>query len=262
MRYTKPPVREVTLGIWFDALRTLNALDLHKLRSDWLEDFPAIEELAPFPSWDAPNGGYSFVDTQSKWPMPCCVFSSQFRDRQVLVQDDRFSLSWTFNSNAGSYPGFEKLYEDLASRFEQFCAEITSAGNPSPIVRRVTVEYSNHLIDLDSEFVANSVLQGKKINGKHSAGRDSVSLRKHYCATGDNGDIALLLMVQPDSHFGDEENPDEERDATRLTINTSAEVEKGQPPLERLRASHDAELNFFLSLFSDEMRASWGEQDA
>ncbi|HJQ47472.1 MAG TPA: hypothetical protein VJ870_14330 [Amycolatopsis sp.] len=252
-RFAKPPVTDVELTAWFDPIRTIKSLHLAPLKIAWASALPLVEENTPLAPWQP---GASFAFLEDGWPMPSCVFSSRSGERNVLIQDDRFSLTWSF-AKVLRYPGFAALRADFASRFDEFIQASADAENHDPHIRQITVDYENLLEGFNSDEVAKSVLLDEQIScaAAEAVRPGSAGFRKEY----DHDGTKILLgidPVSPDDYEGDagENTPW----ATLLSVHAQVGFEEGDWPADRIRDAHAAANRFFLSLFDDSLKAQWG----
>ncbi|GAB3136380.1 hypothetical protein GCM10027258_10480 [Amycolatopsis stemonae] len=267
--FARPPVSEVNLTFWFETIYTLSALHLSTLRNAWANELPRVEEKAPLAPWN-PTDSITFVD--DKWPMPACIFASKEREKQILIQADRFGLTWYFTPN-NRYPGFAELSQDFKKRFEEFTEALRESGNEDPALVRATIEYENYLDLFDSNIVSRRVVAGEQIT---EADQDVITegttaVRKHVCPTEKNSNITLLVGVDS-TRRGEgisfaasaldtaDKNDDGKAPATLLTISGRADLSKGDDPAERLQQAHDELYTLFTQLFDDSLKSSWGER--
>lgn len=261
LRFKSPPVKRVFQTIWFEQLETLRTLDLAEIRTKWFEEFPVLEELPPLPSWAADSISFALVGVDDRWPMPACVFASVERDRQVLVQQDRLSLSWRFDPDASNeYPGFAELSQSLSRYFEDFTYSIGKASNPQPNVERVEIAYINGLAGIDAEDVGRAILLDETIvptvSGRQA---DSVIISKHFCGTDENKDVTLQVTGREDPSDVSDDKHQHSRRGSQLGINGFANVEPEMQYEARLDDVHSAILHRFLLLVGDDLRKAWGE---
>jgi uncharacterized protein (TIGR04255 family) len=261
VRFDRPPVRAVTLGIWFEQISTLRTLDLHSLRTAWLSDFPVVEELAPLVPWVETEPHALAIPSYGSWPMPTCLFSNDLRDRQVLIHQDRFVLMWKFRHDHHpypAYPGFDTLFRELDSYLQSFQGALDAAGHGKLSVSRVSLEYTNVLTFVDAEQAALAILSGSPLQPSDGIrSRDTVSLRKHYCPR-DEKRVSLLLTAGEADNQADTQ---EGFPATELEISADAQVEPGESFMQVLEQAHEVTTEQFVSIIGDELLSRWGRQD-
>jgi len=272
--FSRPPISEVNLTIWFDPIRTLASLHLSSLRTAWSAEFPKVEEKAPLAPWNLADA-ITFVD--DKWPMPACIFAATEREKQILIQSDRFGLTWYFTSQ-NQYPGFKALSEDFNRRYRQFEAALQDSGNEEPELVRVTIEYENYLDLFDSNLVARRVVAGEQIlnsdRGVITGGTTAVRKNVHPSAendlnvtllvgvdsTGRGGGVSYASPEDVDPGVTQSAEDDSEGRATLLTISGRAKIDKGDDAFECMRRAHDASHALFLEIFDDSLKSSWGKK--
>jgi hypothetical protein len=246
----------VNLTVWFEPIHTLSTLDLAPLKLDWQNELPKIEEKGPYAPW-GPHDSISIIS--DKWPMPACIFATPEREKQVLIQNDRFSLTWYFNGES-PYPGFSALFDDFSSKYDRFEQALRDSENPDPHVLRATIEYENYLAGFDSNIVSSAVVDGRPIALKDriESSPGATAIRKHFCADEDNHQVTLMVGVDSTEPI-DSTDDEEVAAAVLLTISGQAEVDKDNYPLTRMQDSHYAVIRTFLSLFDESLKQAWGQ---
>lgn len=258
VRFEHPPVRRVVQTIWFEPMKTLRTLDLAELRLAWSNEFPVLEELAPLPGFMA-QGYDKIIGPEDRWPVPACIFSSSDRDRQILVQADRISVSWNFNTDDKPYPGFVALAGVLSKTLRDFVFTVKRNSNPSPSIKRAELEYINTLKDVDVMDAAEAVILDKKIEPSPIIrGDGSIQLIKHYCATEENLRVTTEVSVREVS--ASDEHHEGAGAETELRIFGYASISEESNHDDRLVDLHQVILNRFLQLAGDGIRKSWGGQ--
>lgn len=259
--FDAPPVRLAMLMLWFRPMRDLRTLDLAELRVNWRDLFPQVQEMPPFQPWTDETGDVEFLGEQ--WPMPACLFRSFEGDREILIQQDRFILTWEFDSADSKYPGFAELFDQMTTYFEEFNGAIERAGNERPTVARVGLQYKNTLEGVDPQDAAAAIVHGKQLEPTvERRDRDSVLLSKHYCPTEDNRRVTLQVSVSEESGGLDVASHDHTTHVTSLRITADTDLDAEDDALDRLRDVHDSAIEIFLGLAGPELRKIWGERHA
>lgn len=255
--FSNAPVHRVTLSILFDPINTISSLHLARLKIDWSEELPIVEERTPLAAWGS-STSFSFVD--NRWPMPACLFWSNDRQQQVLIQDDRFLLTWHFSDDS-KYPGFSRLIGDLASRYGAFVDVLRDTESPDPDVKQVSINYENYFPYVQSDSIVRQLVLGNKVSAvgnPETATAGSIAIRKRF-EPGDPPEISMELGIDPATPV----DADESKSLTSsvLQINGSADAKKNEDPVAGLRMVHAAIIGLFVSLFDDETKALWGERN-
>jgi len=261
LTFDAPPVRVAQLSLWFLPIRDLQTLDLAELRVKWRDLFPQVRERPPSQPWTGETEDVKFFDEQ--WPMPACLFRNFEGDREVLIQQDRFILTWRFDSAGSKYPGFANLFGQMTTYFEAFNEAIERTGNERPTVARVGLRYRNKIEGVDPQVAAEFLVLGKPLEPTiESRDRDSVRLSRHYCPTDDNRQVVLQVSVSEGSNRYEEASHEHTRKTTSLRIEsyTSLNAEKKEDAFDRLRDVHDSAIETFLALAGPELRKIWGER--
>ncbi|WP_326566929.1 TIGR04255 family protein [Amycolatopsis rhabdoformis] len=263
----RPPVTEVNLTFWFEPIYTLAALHLSSLRNLWADELPKVEEKAPLAPW-RPTDSITFVE--DKWPMPACIFASDEREKQVLIQSDRIGLTWYFTDKK-QYPGFAALSEDFLNRYGELVEALRGSGNDDPKLLRVTIDYENYLDLFDSNLVSKRLVAEEKISAsdRNVFSPGTTAVRKHVQIGADQSSLNLLIGVEPTRRgeglsFALAQPLDTPGDgvnaSTILALSARADLGKGDEPGERLNSAHEAINEIFAGLFDDSFKSSWGEK--
>jgi uncharacterized protein (TIGR04255 family) len=262
LHFDNPPLREVKLSLFFDAIRSLRTLHLGPLRAEWHDEYPKLSESAPLAPWQRPDppSVVEFIGTGSNWPVPFCWFTNLRGDRALQLQSDRFIVSWRFDPDSGRYPGFVELRRELAERFDRFSKVVEAAVGQQPDVRQVEVEYSNLIAGIRPEELALGVLTewqtrdlgiGRSIN--------YLGLRVRYYESADSPGVGVLVGVDPAEGL---DRPDETAEsASTLTLNADCQVAETDEYLAQISRCHDVIIMLFLRLTTSEMHEKWGARE-
>jgi uncharacterized protein (TIGR04255 family) len=259
--FDNPPLREVKLSLFFDAIRPLRTLHLAPLRAEWHDEYPKLSESAPLAPWQRPDppGVLEFIASGSNWPVPFCWFTNLRGDRALQLQSDRFIVSWRFDPDSGRYPGFVELRRELAERFDRFSKVVEAAVGQQPNVRQVEVEYSNLIADVRPEGLALGVLtewQARDVSFGRSI--DYLGLRVHYHESVVPPGVAVLVGVDPAEGLDRPDEDEAAESASTLTLEADCEVAETDEYLAQISRCHDVIIMLFLRLTTPEMHEKWG----
>lgn len=256
-RFARPPVREVELTILFEPLETLQTLTLAPLRVDWSEDYPKLSEVAPRPSsQERGRESVKFVPTEGSWPMPLCTFISTDGNRAIQVQNDMFGITWSFDAQSPTYPGFEALRQELCAKFTEFERLVGSALGIEVKVTEVSTSYLNHVEGMPAEDLCLGVLTGWTVEPRatQESSIDYAGIRVHHCASDNNQQTSLLIGVDTAVSEAEDDGP-----AATLRLQGERMTDSSKVVTESLSIVHDILLAKFLQLTTPEMRERWGE---
>ncbi|BCJ71658.1 hypothetical protein CS0771_12020 [Catellatospora sp. IY07-71] len=252
-RFDRPPVREVALTVQFDALQTMQTLTLAPLRVDWSPEYPKLSEVAPRSPLTRTGANVEFVSSEAPWPVPRCTFISADGNRAIEIQHDRFGVTWSFDSDAPSYPGFGALSAELAARFGQFEALINSSLGVDIQVNDVEIEYENHIEGIRAEELCFGILSGWAQSTATLAEPtlDYAGMRFHYCASPSNDNTAILVGV-------DTAESDGNGSASTLRLEVQRDTDSSKVFVESLSIAHEVLVRRFLEVTTPAMHSEWG----
>ncbi|MFI8860716.1 hypothetical protein ACIGW5_29615 [Streptomyces prasinus] len=258
LRFERPPVREVTLALMLQSMPELRTLHLAPLRVEWRPTYPVLREVAPLPPWRSSDSDSVELFTSGlSWPMGLCSFFTDAGDKKIRFQQDRFLLSWKFDGEEGGYPGFDALQVELLEKFAQFSKLAHEASDSHPVVKRVDLQYINHLPGVPSHKAMAGLLNGWSEQSDFPFRKpDYAGFRIHYNES--ELDSAVGVLIGVDSAVG-EASEGGYADASSLTLDAEAEVADGTDFTESLTSAHDVLTAAFLEVTSVAMRDEWGE---
>lgn len=254
--FEDPPVREVSLTIYFDSIRTMQTLTLAQLRVEWLEDYPKLSEVVPRLPWKESQN--SFVDMlagDANWPMPLCEFINAAGDKTIQIQNDRFGIVWRFDGPPDSYPGHQVLADELLSRFGSFERLVGERMELHVSVERVTVGYINYVDGMTPQRLAVGILTNwSKAVEDNAAIADRCALRIGYVQDDENVTAAVASNVRVDPCLALEgAGP-----AAALSLDATRQVNGSKELVAGLEETHAAIVKTFLEITTDEMKRQWG----
>lgn len=253
-RFKEPPVREVALTVFFDRIPTLQTINLARLRVNWMETYPNVNEVPPRPPFRGERSYAEFLGSNSSWPMPFTTFSDDFGDHVIQLQADRFGIVWSFAKYRRGYPGYERLSQELFSRFEEFQAEVSRELGIDTTVTDIDLEYTNEVENYSPEQLALGILTGWRDVPLTVNQADLAGLCLHYCDDLDIGDGALTISVETPSGT-------DRTDTCSLELNVTARVTDQRDVHLSMESAHDLLVNRFVSLLNDDLRRQWGLYD-
>lgn len=147
--FKDPPLVEVALGIQFDPLIGLDVLQMGRLWSAFLHDYPKHELhpmlAAQFETFERP------VLEELMFPLGLdsvparCWFLSSDETALVQVQADRFILNWRQKGGTGTYPRYEVMRQLLEQALMKFRAFLQAESLGDIIPNQCEVTYVNHM---------------------------------------------------------------------------------------------------------------------
>jgi uncharacterized protein (TIGR04255 family) len=262
--YAKPPVVEVACSIQFEPIDKLHTGRLGLLWEGYRDRYPLVEQqppLSPIREQFEPAPmrlGFSF----ETFPMPRVWFLKPDGTRLVQVQRDHFIVNWRKLDTDVEYPRYVSIRETLIEELAHFQAflERESLG---PI--RVVQTELTYVNQIDARAPDGSrkplsqivrVWSGDAAKGKLPRFEETSFHARYIMRDGDKPVGRLHISLEPQL-LGKDNTP-----AYALTV-----VARGAPAtpdvdgaLASLDRGHEAIVEGFTAITTDEMHAVWGRQ--
>lgn len=145
IKYSKPPVRSVSLTVYFapiDDLGVASAVELHRVFSD---DYAAIQQLAPtIRPRELPETN---PFENAIWPFPAVKQTNGRLNRSLIYQFDQLAIKWTFDNDAeeDNYPGYKTLSAELIDAATKFASAIDKTSDSIVQIQGAACRYENDL---------------------------------------------------------------------------------------------------------------------
>lgn len=250
LKFVSPPVRAVELTLFFRAV-ALKLTDLAPLAASLRKEFPNATErfqLAPW-EWEenAPDSMPAFVEGGS-FPFPWLTFSNE-EGKSISFQDDRLVLRWEFGGGR-DYPGYDRLVEQLAARFEEFKSHAEDKLGTGVEVLRARAEYDNEM----PVFAAWSV--SKQAHGVASSDLPRRPAEMRSANAG--GSYRFVTGAwRTKVEYAATSREDSEQLSLRATTVAQNET-LDELPFEALGEAHSHLLRCFTKLTTQEQHEMWG----
>ena len=147
--YTKPPVVEVVWSVQFAKLPWLTAAHTGLFWQLIQEAYPKCEEQPPIKRADEPEellqAPRVFPEILAKPPLCRQWFASESGNNIVQLQPDKFCINWRKVKPDDTYPRYDYMRKQFASRWKQFCEFAQSQSGEPPQVNLLEMTYVNHV---------------------------------------------------------------------------------------------------------------------
>lgn len=199
--YTDPPVVEVVLGIEFETVANLGAIQLGRLAERWKDRYPIaleMQPLAPAPSGLASQFDGLFVNVGA--PAIRLWVMTTDESRLVQVQRDRLILNWRRRPADRPYPRYDSLRPLFVEMYEDFQAFLIEGELAIPRPAVVEVSYVN---DIATEGMRPTpeILRGVSKYDHHLGAPAARRIVEEFSASGIS-DCEATLTVTTDSPAG------------------------------------------------------------
>ncbi|WP_141772516.1 hypothetical protein [Mycolicibacterium neoaurum] len=184
--------------------------------------------------------------------------------RTLSYQADQISLSWGADSDLPDlkYPGFEAIFSELTSRFDEFVEQVESMAEPV-VVHGVRCAYENYLEDIPGvDYIAQylSGFAGGVASNRRMDQSRYVGFRFNKDPDVSDDGSEINVAVQLDSRRGSVTTLDIEVYATPAH---NSPIDGGDPreaASQLMRDAHVALIDTFLESTSHDMQQSWGKR--
>ncbi|QKW11802.1 TIGR04255 family protein [Verrucosispora sp. NA02020] len=254
LRFEEPPVREVSLTVFFERVATLQSLNLAQLRVDWKDAYPKVSEVPPRPPLRGDTPMHQYLGGNSFWPMPLTAFTNARGDQTIELQNDRFGIVWRFHQGPKTYPGYDELSTELLLRFEDFRRAISNSLAQELNPTDSYVSYTNLIEGVLPESLAVGILTNWQTSLARLDPPELAGLRLHYCSPELEEDVALTIMVDPSF----DRDRDRDDPCASLELEGSISLDDSLAIDQSLAIAHDAVVKKFLELTSNDMKTKWG----
>jgi uncharacterized protein (TIGR04255 family) len=257
LEFADPPVVSVSLTVFFEPVESLQASHLSSLRERWKDHYPNLAELPPLRPRNR-GGNEAALVPLGAWPCPYVMFSSEDDQSSIAIQSDRFIRSWSFKADekaVATYPGFEKIREDLVQHFEHFKETLRAELDQNVVITGSECDYLNLL---DNEMPPEQLMVGvttkwaAPVDTTASSGITYGGVRLHLCDTDELEGCSVTLRLDVDS------------DGPMLGIESAFELADDDAvadvDLGGLDRAHEKLIETFLEYTSNEMQKNWGRQ--
>lgn len=247
VRFERPPVNHVHLTLHFELDADLQVSHLSSLRELWRNNYPRTRERAPLPRDE--SDAVRFMGRHSVWPFPYLSFQSG--DRSIVIESNKFALTWTFGDGADEYPTYANLRAELAARFDEFAATVAKEVEQAPRVTAAECQYYNQFADESLARVIGYVLTGGKVDLGSDADHADVDyqgFRRHVTANSNSRMVDVLIGVDA---------PDEPG-AVELFIEATHYVRDGEYELGGIDIAHDVLIDTFIDCTRPDQQERWG----
>ncbi|SDE64961.1 TIGR04255 family protein [Mycolicibacterium neoaurum] len=261
--FDDPPVQATLLTVYFEPITQFDLTFILPLQQLWAEAYPALNQTPPrnrppsMPEVDITSLG-------TNWPMPGTEQGDIASGRTLSYQADQISLSWGADSDLPDlkYPGFEAIFSELTSRFDEFVEQVESMAEPV-VVHGVRCAYENYLEDIPGvDYIAQylSGFAGGVASNRRMDQSRYVGFRFNKDPDVSDDGSEINVAVQLDSRRGSVTTLDIEVYATPAH---NSPIDGGDPreaASQLMRDAHVALIDTFLESTSHDMQQSWGKR--
>jgi uncharacterized protein (TIGR04255 family) len=262
--FANPPVVELVLGAQFSPMTKFTSghfgLFWHELGDEWTEasDAPLLDDQ--FEQFDQPRwGGMNGVQLRLE-PVRLpgrVMFGHRSGDRMIQIQPTRFHLNW--RKREGFYPSYRQLIGEFEETFDQFSVFAERTGMGKPLLNQWELTYidafpKGEYWQTQSDW--STILPGLfgqlfPTDGLNLV-LESRAAEWSYEMTPKRG---RLHITAHQGRFGEDK-----REALLLNMTTRGEIGKSGAATLRagLDVGHDAAMQVFLRVTSDDAKLRWG----
>ena len=253
IKYQSPPIDEIVCGIRFDSIKKLRSGHIGILWQKLRPDFPDIEDhilVHPAPREDLEN--------PDKLPLPRVWFIHKNENDLVQLQRNRFLHNWRKRLPEDEYPGYARVIDN----FEKYLSCLQAFLVEENLGSLVAQEYELTYIDL--------IPKGNGWENLRDLGRvfpNLLSLTRQSIFSTDIRNINWQTVLALPNDLGQLRVA--LRNGTRVSDNqqflhvefNAHSNQPYQPMRDWFDAAHDAVIELFSTLVSDEIQGKyWGRK--
>lgn len=254
VRFTQPPVREVSLTVLWDPLEGLLAADVGDLLSQLRSSYPKVSERPAMPPWtDIKFPSIQVLADNEVLPYSWWL-ADESNNRLVRFQFDRIICSWRHTPSGAAYPEYSRMRADLEYLLgvtnDWLSSKRPQAGDLAEQARQVQIDYIDQIdmapIDL--------------LRGIVTSWQELPVLPSHRVSSL----LGATLLVAADQPERDETTVKVESDGSDgslLTLISATDRDDNESYLTSLDRAHAHCHETFLSITSEHLQLKWGRVD-
>lgn len=264
MKFAKPPIDELVIGV---AFKRLDALRLPRLGRFWdrvASEFPKCEHMPPLLHSSEQSLG-SEIDGNSSLPGPMLprIWLVSEDDHSLLqIQADRFIENWRKRRADTAYPGFDVVFGNFVRHWGEYQAWAHAEGLGAIEITEVEMSYVNLFYE-GEEWTSASDISGiinwASTPAPYRAGADRLGFFGQYKLPTAGG--TLRVSLQQGVRTSTERTQDKQRVfVLNMTATAKAQTWDDQGE-DWFQAAHDDLRDFFASSLTVAATERWGARD-
>jgi uncharacterized protein (TIGR04255 family) len=254
--FSRPPVVEVVLGVEFQPLPRLGAVNLAKFTSRWEIAYPLLFEQMPLPPSPPPGAVFDAPQMMVNVGGPAVRIwrMSAAQDQLLQVQRDRLVLNWRRQDE--TYPHYDALKPIFSNAYEDLLAFVGEAADLGPIQpRSAEVTYVNRFgVEPDSTTALLTALAHPPVSSERNG--SPIAIRMNQLWDRSIGETAASLALDVDA------TPSVTNGAL-LTFSYREALSSDstrEDVLSAMDRGHEVVVLTFAEVTSTEMQRVWGRQ--
>lgn len=254
VRFTQPPVREVSLTVLWDPLEGLLAADVGDLLSELRPDYPKISEKPAMPPWN--NIKFPSIQVLAdNEVLPYSWWMANETDTMLVrFQFDRIVCSWRHTPSGTAYPEYSKMRADLEHLVQVvgrwLLNKPTQDLDLSEHVQQVQVDYINQ-VDMAPIDLLRGIINGWQEPSAKPSHHVALLL----------GATLLAESDQPEQNETTVKVDSDGSDGSILTLISAAQKAEHEDYMTSLDRAHEHCQRTFLSITSEQLQSKWGRVD-
>ncbi|MEX2151715.1 MAG: TIGR04255 family protein [Gemmatimonadaceae bacterium] len=265
--YEKPPVVEVACSIQFEPINELHAGRLGLLWGEYEDRYPRVEQQPPLSpireKFESKTRiGFSFEGAFPMFPMPRLWFLNTDGTRLIQVQRDHFIVNWRKLDTQAEYPRYQSIRDTLVEEFGRFRDFLKDEELALTPIVQTELTYVNHIDARQTDASRKPLSQivriwtGETPDGKLPQFEEASFNARYLMRDGDQPTGRLHINLEPQLYVRDN------APVYALTL-----IARGAPASSELEGAlafldkgHEAIVEGFTAITTDEMHAVWGRQ--
>ncbi|MFD9734273.1 TIGR04255 family protein [Umezawaea sp. NPDC059074] len=252
VRFTQPPVREVSLTVLFEPVSGVLAAHVGDLLSRLRPRYPKVAERSAMPPWNELNVPGIKIFSDGQTPPYCWWISNDSNDRLIRFQFDRLICSWRYTSGGNPYPDYHALLlelEELIGESSDWLQTKLPGVLLADRIVRVQIDYINRIDLQPADLLHGLITEWSHERGNTSFSDSSLVSAQWIVDDDSTADQQTTMKVDPDGV-----------DGSRLTLISTTDINVGEVYQDSFGRIHDRLEKLFLSATSEDMQQKWGRR--
>ena len=256
--YKRPPVVEVVCGVQFSGADGWGTPHFGRFWQQIETEYTQFEDRAPLPPLRLEPDMSIEQRVMTIPPLRRVFYIQPPGNFLIQLQQNRLLHNWRKMNESDEYPRYEQAYDRFVSAWDQFKAFLESASLPPTHPEIYELSYINHIARDGAKFPQDiwDFLEFYERTPKAVSAKESTAIAMHFswALPAEMGTLTLDLK------HGVRAN--DEREVLLIELNARGQVKDsaGYMP-EWFDIAHDAIVNTFDSLTTDEAHELWGKDE-
>jgi uncharacterized protein (TIGR04255 family) len=251
--YKNPPVTEVSFGVIFSALQSLQSRHLGQFWSEQKKEYPRTEDLSPL--LDMTDVEAQRLVVMPIPPLRRMMCYSPGDEYVAQVQDARLHFNWRKVRPSDQYPRYNEVHRKFEAFWMDFIKFVEREKIGSPSVQRLELSYFNH-IELGPDIAASveehiKVFKFSPILGGYLSPPESVNAVWRFAMPNQRGTATATLNNGTDK---------DGKNLLMMVLTCTGTQSEKHSDSDWYEAAHEWIVRSFTDLTTDKAHQKWGKE--